>query len=336
MPHLRSWTLFALLVAVRSASGQTNARLVAIDPGASLEHAASLALTSWHVEVVAADGPSPDRDMDNAIRTAHRIARSSRARAVVWLSPDASATYSLWVYDDRTHTITVRPLAAAPPYDDETAAAVAMTMKTLLLDVFERPAPPPPQSTDDDEARAPAPRPHATARHSVRIDTFGGVRIPTNATDSFAVRLGAELTYFPLLFRQCLGLAVAVDGGPSVLVEHDPYFVGAFTDTVASATVRFRIPLRRFMSLELGAGPGVHFSAIEGSGPNLSGRISRTDPSLETVISLELQWNILRVAPLVGTSFLMRYQHYSTNGIQVLDVPPAQMIYGLRLGVELP
>jgi len=328
--------LLAFLVAARTASGQEPlARLITIAPDPSLERAARLALMSWHVEVGSADVPVPGRDMDDAIRTAHRIARSSSARAVVWLSSDANGTYSLWVYDDRAHNIAVRPLASPPPYDDETAAAIAMTVKTLLLNAFERPpAPPPPE----EEPTTQPPQAIPASHHTVRLHTLGGFRIPTNAADTVAARVGAELTYFPSFFQQRLGLAVFVDAGPSVLVEHAPYFVGTFTDTIASASVRWRIPLRRFISLELGAGPGLHFSTIEGSAAllGLSGRIMRTDVSLETVMSVEFAWKILRVAPLVGTSFLLHYQHYQASGVQVLDVPPGQMLYALRVGVEFP
>ncbi len=328
--------LLAMLVVVRTAFGQSSARVVAIAPDPGLERALGLALTSWHVDVVSADGPTPGRDMDDAIRTGHRIARSSSARAILWISSDANATYSLWVYDERAHAIAVRPLATPPPYDDETAAAIAMTVKTLLLNALERPPPPPP-SADDEEARPPRTNP-PSPHHTLRIDVLGGFRIPTNATDTVAARVGADLTYFPSFFKQQLGLAVAFDAGPSVGIAHDPYFHGSFSDTVGSASLRWRIPLRRFLSLELGAGMGLHFSIIDGveQTAQLSGRITRTDVSFETLMGVEFSWKFLRVAPLLGGSFLLHYEHYRASGVQVFDVPPGQMSSGLRLGVEIP
>lgn len=327
----------ALAAKEASAAEENGGRVVAIDPDPHLEQATRVALTSWHVEVVSAQGPAPGRDLDDAIRTAHRIARASQARAVVWLSPDpATKGFSLWVYDDRAHAIAVRPLPSAPPYDDATSAAIALTVKTLLFSAFEKPPREPGLPEPEPKPTTPPPPPHAV--HTVRIDTLGGFRIPTNASDVLAARFGAEVTYFPSFFHQMLGLALATDAGPSVLVEHDPLFSGTFTDTVASASLRFRLPLRSWLALELGLGGGLHFSALEGSSTSLqlAGRVSRIDPSIESMLGVEFSWKVLRVSPIVAASILPHYQHYVVNGVQVYAVPPGQVMYGLRIGVELP
>jgi hypothetical protein len=286
---------------------------------------------------VASDAAPPGRDIDDAIRTAHRIARGAGALGVVWMAPDPApaTTWSLWVYDDRAHQIAVRPLPSAPPYDDATSAAIALTVKTLLLGAFES-QPSPPRLPEEEPAKTGPPRARRPP-HTFRIHVLGGARLPTNASDPVAARFGAELTYFPAFVHQ-LGLALAVDTGPSVLVQHDPYFDGTYTDTVLTVSLRWRIPLRRWLSLELGAGPGIHFSAIEGSAPGLglSGRVTRVDASLETMLGIELGWKVLRVAPLLGGSFLVHYQHYRVENVQVLDVPPGQIFGVLRVGVELP
>jgi hypothetical protein len=39
---------------------------------------------------------------------------------------------------------------------------------------------------------------------------------------------------------------------------------------------------------------------------------------------------------MIGSSFLLHYQHYLVEGVQVLAVPPGQMLYALRIGVEVP
>ncbi len=309
-----------------------------IGADAPLEQALELALTSWHVKIVSSGEPAPGRDLDDAIRTAHRIARASGARGVVWMVPGSgeNASWQLWVYDDRAHQIAIRPLSAPPPYDDVTSAAIALTVKTLLLGAFEG-EPTAPRLPDDDGAKPPPPRPKPGA-HTFRFDTIGGARIPTNASDPVAARFGADVAYFPAFFRQRLGVAIAADAGPSVLVEHSPYFAGTFNDVVASLSLRGRLPLRPWLWIELGAGPGVHFSALEGSSAalQLSGRVNRVDASLEATLAVELAWKVLRVAPFVGGSFLFNYQNYHVQGVQVLDVPPAQVFYGLRVGVEVP
>ena len=337
------------VAAMRASAGSSAApaRVVTIGADAQLEQALEVALTSWHVAVVASDEPAPDRDLDNAIRTAHRIARASGARGVVWMTSNGvgsaeggtararDAEWSLWVYDDRAHQIAIRPLPSAPPYDDATSAAIALTVKTLLLGAFE--GEPTAPRLPEDEIGAPPAKPKP-AIHTFRVQTLGGVRIPTHASDRAAARFGAEITYFPAFFAQRIGLAIGVDAGPSVLVDRAPDFAGTFTDTVASASLRWRIPLRKWLALELGAGPGVHFAAIEGSAQSLglSGRISRTDASIEALFGVELAWKILRVSPFVGGSFLLHYQRYSVGPVPIFDVPSAQIFYGLRVGVEVP
>ena len=332
--------LLAAVLAAKAVSAndqETGGRVVAIEPDPHLEQATRVALTSWHVDLVSTQGPAPGRDLDDAIRTAHRIARASQARAVVWISPDpASKGYSLWVYDDRAHAIAVRPLPSAPPYDDATSAAIALTVKTLLFSAFEKPAREPGLPEPEPKPTPPPPAPRAV--HTVRIDTLGGFRVPTHASDVLAARFGAEVAYFPSFLHQMLGVAIAADAGPSVLVEHAPLFSGTFTDTVASLSLRLRIPLRSWLALELGAGGGLHFSALEGSSAalDLAGRVSRIDGSIEAMVAPEFSWKVLRVSPTLATSVLPHYQHYLVNDVQVYAVPTGQVMAALRIGVELP
>ncbi len=325
--------LLAGLVASQGARAQPTApdsRIVAIDTDSHFDHALELALTSWRVDVSAEPGPAPGRDIDDAIRTAHRIARRDSARAVVWMT-----SAELWVYDERTHQIAVRPLPSPPPYDEATAAAIALTVKTVLGGTPD--AHPQTETTTEVAPPPPTPKP-ASAKHSVRIHTFGGARVPTNASDAIAARFGAEITYFPAPVVPWLGLALSADAGPSVLIEREPLFVGTFTDTATSVSVRLRVPLRKWFALEAGAGPGIHFSAIEGTAPstNVSGRVSRIDASVEAMVGFELAWKTIRVAPLLSSTFLVHYQRYRVGPTEVLEVPPAQMLFALRLGVELP
>lgn len=313
----------------RAQSAPPDSHIVAIDTDAHFDHELELALTSWHVDVSTEPGPAPGRDIDDAIRTAHRIARKGSARAVVWMTHE-----ELWVYDERTHQIAVRPLPSPPPFDEATAAAIALTVKTVLGG-----SPDAHPKTETPEVAAPLPQPKpASAKHSVRIHTFGGARVPTNANDSIAARFGAEITYFPAPIVPWLGLAISADAGPSVLVEREPLFVGTFTDTATTVSLRVRIPIRRWFAIEAGAGPGIHFSAIEGTSPatDVSGRVSRIDASFEAMVGFELGWKSIRVAPLVSSTFLVHYQRYRVGPTEVLEVPPAQLLVGLRLGVELP
>jgi len=332
--------LLAALAAAKPvfADDEHAGRVVAVHADPRFVDATRVALVSWHVDVIASEAETPGTSLDSALQAAQRIARAEDARAVVWIEGG-----SLWVYDHRAHAVAVRPLPSPPPWDEATSAAIALTVKTLLLSAFE-----PPQETHSTlpnraregepppKKKTPAPPP--VALHTVRILTLGGARLPTNASDKLAARFGAEVTYFPSFGHGRVGLAIATDAGPSVFVDHPPYFTGTFTDVIGAAQLRFRIPLRSWLGLELGAGPGVHFSALEGSSSSLglAGRVNRIDGSIEAMLGAEVSWKILRVSPIVGTSFLLHFQRYAASGVEVFDVPRGQMLYALRIGVELP
>lgn len=311
-------------------------KIVAVHADPRFVDATRVALVSWHVDVVTSNAETPGTDLGAALKAAQRIARAEDARAVVWIEGG-----SLWVYDERAHAVAVRPLPSQPPWDEATSAAIALTVKTLLLSVFEAPQEthtPLPVREHEAPPKKKTPVAPPAAIHTVRILTLAGLRVPTNASDQAAARFGADLTYFPSFAHGRAGLAVATDVGPSVLVDHAPYFFGTFTEVIATAQLRFRIPLRSWFGLELGVGPGIHFSALEGTSSSLglAGRVTRLDGSIETMLAPEFSWKVLRVSPLVGTSFLLHYQHYAASGVEVLDVPRAQMLYALRIGVELP
>jgi len=323
-----------LLVPARAAA---EPRLVAVDTDAGLSHAIEVAVASWHVRVVSVAGPTPpEQDMTAAIRAAHRIAREANAQAVTWLTHGAEPhSASLWMYDARTHQVTVRTLDSSPPYDDATSASVGLTVKTLLQSVLEGHAAP--SGDEPDDATTPSPAAPAP-RHTVRVSTYAALRFPTHAVDVLAPRVGLEVAYFPAWLRGYAAIAAAVDGGPSVLVESPPQFLGTFTDTTMSLTVHGRLPLRRWLSVEAGFGLGLHLGTLEGSSQSadLSGRVARLDPALETSLALEGSWHALRMGPILGGGFLMHYQRYHVGAAPVFEVPPVQLQVGLRVGVELP
>jgi hypothetical protein len=323
----------ALLVPARAAA---EPRLVAVDTDPGLSHAIEVAVASWHVRVVSVGGPTPpEQDMTAAIRAAHRIAREANAQAVTWLThtPESRAA-TLWMYDARTHQLAVRTLESSPPYDDATSASVGLTVKTLLASVLENPA----VSRGDANEETPTPPETDAPRHTVRVMSYAALRFPTHATDVVAPRVGLELSYFPAWLRGYAALALALDGGPSVLIERPPQFLGTFTDTTVSLALHGRLPLRRWLSVEAGFGVGLHVGTLEGSSPSadLSGRVARVNPALETSLVLEGSWRALRFGPVLGAAFLTHYQRYHVGSAPVFEVPSIPLQVGLRIGVELP
>ena len=106
-------------------------RVVLVSPGAELEQAARAALEPWSVQLTVVAGPSPGATAPFANEAARAIAEANHAGAVVWVSQH-DAGYALWVFDLASHRVTERALGTGPPFDEATAAAVALSVKTLL------------------------------------------------------------------------------------------------------------------------------------------------------------------------------------------------------------
>src|SRR5581483_9342746 len=66
--------------------------------------------------------------------------------AVAWVTTTPARQSLLWLYDAQTDQMTVRSLSVSPPFGEASAAAVALTLKTLLRSTAiapeaERPSP---------------------------------------------------------------------------------------------------------------------------------------------------------------------------------------------------
>ncbi len=331
--------LFATLAFVRAAQAEPP-RIATLEQDPALAHAIGVALASWSAEVVPVQASRPGQDMSGAISAADKIARDAGANALLWIAHGEGAEASicsLWVYDPRTHQITVRPLAECPPYDDAASAAVALTVKTVLRDVLASiaPAEPVPGALPSTVEQPPAP---PAPKHTVRALAYVAGRVPTHAADSVAARFGLEAAYFPAWFRGYAGIAASFDAGPSLDVNRPGVFSGTFTDVSTGLMVRGRLPLRSWLWLEGGFGPGLHFTSLDGSSPtgDVAGHVSRTNVSLDALVAVEFAWRWLRAGPFLGTSFMLQSQRYFIDQELVLDVPTAQVQLGLRIGAELP
>jgi hypothetical protein len=342
MLWLRRTLVLLTALAIAPTARAEPPRIATLEQDPALTHSIGVALASWSAEVVPVRAERPGPDMTDAISSADRIARDATASALLWIARGggaAESSCSLWVYDPRTRQITVRPLADCPPYDDATSAAVALTVKTVLRDVLASTAPAPAEPVQRAPAHlAPPPPPSPPPKHTARVEAYVAGRFPTHAADPVEARFGLEAAYFPLWFRGYAGVAASFDAGPSVDVSRPGVFTGTYSDVTTGVMVRGRIPLRTWLWLELGLGPGLHFTTLDGSSPSgdVLGHVNRTDVSLDVMVGVEAAWKWLRVGPFLGTSFMLQSQRYFIDQDLVLDVPTAQLQLGLRLGVELP
>ena len=178
---LRGLALAAAFVtsAVEAAEAHER-RVVVIDVDPRVADALVVALSPWSLTVVPTPGPSPAPDFDAASARARTLASEQHAGAVVWIAapraPDTEAT--LWVYDAQTLQLAVRPLTVAAPFDDAGAAAVALSVKTILrASPLAAPEPQRPRPLP----RPPRPRRRSSPRRSRRRRSPSGVSRPSSA-----------------------------------------------------------------------------------------------------------------------------------------------------------
>jgi hypothetical protein len=347
-------------------------RILVLNPDRNLLNAVSVALSPWGLRVVPVQGTNPPADPTQATGSARAIAQAQAAGALLWITEAPGGPASLWMYDAQTEQLTVRPLPKAPPYDDAAAAAMALTIKTLLRSSTAAPQqertepptlpttvptpgtaeatqPPPPAvaapaARAAEPASAPATRAEgepstlapAPSRHSWRLHVMALAQTPTGTSATFAARAGIAGSWWPSRWGEHVGFGLGVLAGPNIDVLA-PGFVGNFGDVDVGADARARLG-GSSLSLEIGAGPSVHVTSLSGTGvaSDRSTSVARVDPAIEVEAVADIALGArVRLGPLVGASLLLRTQRYSLEGDLVLRMPTAVFDLGGRVSLAL-
>ncbi len=310
-------TCVAPSVACAQASPQ---RVVLVDADAELLRAVRSSLAPWGVDIVSVDGDVPPGSMPLAAESGRAIALERHADAVVWIS-DGSSGAALWVYDARAERSLARELTAAPPFDPPTAAAVALTLKTLLLHSTVAPV--------RERAAPPAPPP----ARIVHVELGGGlVAFATSPADA-EPRVSLAASVWPTELSGILGFSLGARTGPGVAFQTADAS-GRWTSTLVTVGVRARLVLGMFdigagieaglaittLEAELAASRQAHVlrAAFGGAGWGELG--VRPDPALRLVLR-------------VGATFLAPIERYVERGALVLDVSPAAMLAELLISL---
>ena len=332
----------ALLVATggaAAAQAERVERVAMVAAPAGLEAALEAALAGWPIQVSSASG-EPGATMPASGEKALAIGRAEGAGAVVWLASDGTGT-AVWVLDVDSGRVTARQLPP-PPYDEPTAAAVALTIKTLLrhsrvAPVLERYGVAEAREVLETSVAA-SRRPAAPAPgSSVRLDTIAGARVrPTEGRD-LELRLGAGLRYQPAWLGG-RGAAVArIRSGTGVGLD-EPDFVGRYSDVTASLGAAARFTAWRRLALVPAAGASLHLTSIDGSirSQGARARAARINPSIDGGLAIELEvGQLVRLSVGGELSYALRRQVYLVGGDPVLTLPRLEGEIGAALSVPL-
>jgi hypothetical protein len=326
----------ALLLLMGGTARAEAQRVLLVAPPRGLEPAVRTALSPWPIEIrvtggeagaAAGDARRPGATMPGSAERARALAVAHGAGAVVWLSDDGAGGHALWIYDADSDRATARPLVRPPPYDEPTAAAVALTVKTLLRHSSVAP----PVERYGAGAARPTPTPHLLA------DTLASLRIRRTGAGDVEPRVGVGVRVAPGRLAAIGAVAAAVHIGPGVSVDA-PAFTGQLSDVQVSAALLARIPLRRALELWPRLGGSLHVTAVEGAvtGQVRRARVERVNPGLDTGAALELvvrPW--LRASLVAGGSYALRRQIYLVAGEPVLSIPRVELEIGAALSVSL-
>lgn len=324
------------LLAPATAQGASQYRIALIDPDAELLRAVSLSLEPWGVETAMVDAPLPEASQPAAVQSARALAQELGVQGVVWVT-SAEAGSLLWVFDSEADEVTTRMLTETPPFDSAAAAAVALSVKTMLRPrVVEQPVEPPPEPTVTPERppappAPPAPPPGPPPLAALEVGAGGRwVGYPPEP------RLSAAVLAWPALQRR-LGASVDVSTGPGRRIE-DPRYRGRYQEIIAGAQARLRLLHSRSLSAAVAVGGALYWSRLEGTvvEGSLPRNVRRLNGSFDLDIALDARVTSgIYVGASARASYLPVYRRYFAEGDRLLASGPLGAGLGGHVGVEL-
>lgn len=320
-PHLSVFGLFAALAGTAQAADH---RVAVVHADPELLRAISLSLSPWNVETIASDAPTPESAEPEAVLHAFELAAKLGVDAIVWVSTSHRGSL-LWVYDARTEELTTRVLAEASPFGGAEAAAVALSVKTILRASVVAP-----------RAERFGAKATAEPRRAERLALETGADahfLAANKTEP-RLRLTAVLrsTAHP-----SLATAITLSAGPGVSVEGGAY-QGRYRELTVSWSGRWRFVRSDALTASLFVGAAGHASSLQGTLAEGADNVSvyRLNGSLAAggLLDFSLGGGAY-VGASLQASYLPAYQRYLVEGQPIFALWPVSAMLGGHCGVSL-
>jgi hypothetical protein len=256
------------------------------------------------------------------------------------------------VYDTATQQLVVRPLIVSPPFDAAAAAAVALSVKTILrgsplvsqfVEEATAPATPtaPPVATAPVSAVPPETIDRPTessnaAQPPWRFETLVGARTPTGTGAAAEPWAELGLSLWPRAQGGHFGWGIGLQGGSGVSLASGA-FDGSYRQGALDVTARLRTSATRWLSFELRAGPELALTSFAGQATGgASVHAVRVNPALDLGGIVDVSpWARVHLGLVGDAVLLLRFQRYAFDGLEVLDEPPVALVAGVRLSVEV-
>jgi hypothetical protein len=314
----------ACLVITLPHSAEAQEPIVLVNPPALLEEATSKALVAWQLRLRSIEAVVPSESMPGARDSAQALSATYQARAVVWLTSNDDGP-ALWVYDADDDRVAVRKLSVTPPFDEASAASVALSIKTLLMHSNTAPAEErfgaEPNSTILEEPVARATMPAAMTWF---FEAQGSGRHSLANDDSLEMRVALGISR--LVGPMEVGAALVLGPGRTIAA---PEFRGHYSDIAFATHLRYPMHWGSW-SLTPSVGASLHATKISGtlSENNRVVAASRENPSLAAGVFATRSWERIRFGIGVRTDLFLRSQRYLVKDEPVLDLPTADVEVG--------
>jgi hypothetical protein len=332
------------------------ALVLLLDLGQALSRALVTALAPWGLRVVESAATNPGPSMPSSALVAQRIAQRCGARAVVWLARDTDG-FALWVYDAQNDRSLARP-APAPPLDASGAAALALSVKTVLrlVGLAPEPASPPeaagPAERGNPSARpkpvatappdSPAPRDVAPAAAQPaaawRVGASAGVRFGPFGAWPPEARYGALVRWSPEAVsaggtRAWVGLTLEAGAAQSVRSARLEGHVWDPASELALGVTQVFLP---WLTLGLSGAAALHVSVLSGVAREFGVAVedTRFNPTLRAQAELQLQLGRAVLVLQPGAELWLRAQRYLLQALPALERGRASV--QLSLSLQLP
>jgi hypothetical protein len=300
-------------------------RVALVGGGGALERSVTIALSPWDLEVLPIDDVAVGSGMPAAAQQAKALATEHHVDAVAWISHEGQGN-ALWVYDAETDQTISRPIESAVATDDAGAAAIALTLKTMLR--ASTVAPP----RERIGARA---QPHGIGRFRLEVDATG--RLLATEQESFDLRVGLAGVFWPRAWGDRVGVGLRLEEGTGILVSSD-LFDGRLTDAAGAPFLRVRLPLASDLSFEPALATSLHLTTLDGEAKRVgtSAHVTRLDLSVDPSVLLVYDVGFgVEIGLRAGAAYRTRYQRYLVGGDAVLTLSPLQLDAGIVLGAAL-
>ncbi len=310
-------------LSLATTAGAETQRVAVLQPDEQLLRAITLSLSPWELETIRSDAPLPTTSQPEAVEAASLLARQLDVDAVVWMTARQGGSL-LWVFDVGAGDVTTRMLPESPPLDGAAAAAVALSVKTILRASVI--APP------DERFGSRKTTPEPSRNWAVELGA-GGHWIHDDHVD-LRVEL-AGVFWLPIFSR--LGATLELASGPGVSIEEVEY-AGRYRVVVAGAKARWRLLDTAGLSTVIAVGGSAHWAVLDGTlaVDGSDSRVSRVNGAvdLETSVHFMLTSRFY-LGAAIGATYHPTVRRYLVDGDPVFAPRALTVNLSGYCGVEL-